>query len=110
VRVYIDSRINTLYIEGVTSGPVTDFTISKSGDLISIYRISLQEYELANVDYRNLSDQNGNPFPDVNTAVAYLTSLTVYQGPITAVYPLVLDPNNNYLSLLQEVVTDGGNF
>lgn len=110
MRVYIDSRINTFFIEGVSSGPVTDFAVSNDNDLVSIYRPSLTVYDIYRLSYTLLQDQNGNYFPSVGSCIQYLTRLTVYQGALTAVYPLNLDPNNNYLTLDQLYVTDGGNW
>lgn len=110
MRVYIDSRINVFYIETVSYGPVTDYVVSANGNNISIYRTSLKQYDIYQVPYTVLTDQNGNSFTDVNAAVNYLTALTVYQGPITAIYPLQLNTSNNNLSLDKTDVTDGGNY
>ncbi len=110
MKIYIDSRINQFFIQGVSSGPVIDYQVTASGNNISVFRPSTQAFDIYNIPFTALSDVNGNAFSDVTKCLNYLTALTVYQGALNAIYPLQLNSTNNNLTLDQISVTNGGDF
>lgn len=78
IKIYkdIDKRISIL--EGVSEGFPTDYTVSRTGDLISIFKKSLNRYEVADADYTFILDKDGNGFPNAGDTESYL--ITVFSG------------------------------
>ncbi len=72
MRCYSVKDVGQFFIEGVTDGPMVDFSVQRMGDLISIYRTSHQLYELFQVHFTTIQTSAGLTYPTASQTEEYL--------------------------------------
>lgn len=110
IRIYIDKVSNFFFIEGVASGPVSDFQVTTTGNTVSVYRPSTGHYELRYVDFSNIVRTDGTSFASSQEVADYITIQLV--PTVTQVaYPLYFDQaDQGILKLDKDDLSDGGSF
>jgi hypothetical protein len=104
LKIYKNNKNNTLYIEGVTSGLISEFNIERNNDLFSIWRIGGSYYEIKNIHYSSFLDKYNQSFENSDLLHEYLLELLIpnveyiqYCETVTVTYI------NNFIHLLNYI-------